>query len=298
MNNFLLSMIICLDENSLDIEYYNRTLNEFAKSFGYHLQIDGSPFKYKYIEEILKTCKELGITDIGIRTDEKITEINVDMIKKYNIRSIMFRYDSINLNDNMILAKKLNCVTEISIILNSVNIKDIDNIIKWAEKEKVNLLVLERSIISKYRSKDIKALSKIQYKYIMEKILKYNHKSNSMGIALSHCPNKILLHKERTSNYEIGGCSAGIISCAIDINGNIIPCLPLYKIAVGNIKNDNILEVWNQSKVFNELRNRNNLKGKCGRCKYKQLCGGCRAEAFYQTGDLLEQDNTCWNNLK
>ena len=100
MNNFLLSMIICLDNSSLDFEFYEKTLREFANSFGYHLQIDGEPFQYKYFEKILDLCERLNIKDIGIRVNEKIDESQIELIRKYNIRSVMFRYDSIYVEEN------------------------------------------------------------------------------------------------------------------------------------------------------------------------------------------------------
>lgn len=295
MNNFLLSMIICLDNSSLDFEFYEKTLREFANSFGYHLQIDGEPFQYKYFEKILDLCERLNIKDIGIRVNEKIDESQIELIRKYNIRSVMFRYDSIYVEENTNLTKRCNFPTEISLIIDKKNIYEIDKIIKWAIKKHINLIVLERGIIAKYRKKSIDVLSKDQYRYIMEKVVKHNHKHRNIGIALSHCPNKILLHKDRQSDFKTGGCSAGIISCAIDINGNIIPCLPLYNVVEGNIKNDSLLQVWDNSETFNKLRNRGLLKGKCGKCTYKNLCGGCRAESLYKKNDLLDEDDTCWN---
>lgn len=117
MNNFLLSMIICLDNSSLDFEFYEKTLREFANSFGYHLQIDGEPFQYKYFEKILDLCERLNIKDIGIRVNEKIDESQIELIRKYNIRSVMFRYDSIYVEENTNLTKRCNFPTEISLII-------------------------------------------------------------------------------------------------------------------------------------------------------------------------------------
>ena len=130
----------------------------------------------------------------------------------------------------------------------------------------------------------------------MQKAMEYNHNKNKTGIALSHCPNKILLHKERVINqYEIGGCSACIISCAIDKRGNIIPCLALSDIILGNICEDDLQDVWENNSICIQLRNRDNLQGKCGICTLKKVCGGCRAEAFLKTGKLFDEDYTCWN---
>jgi hypothetical protein len=44
--------------------------------------------------------------------------------------------------------------------------------------------------------------------------------------------------------------------------------------------------------VFETLR-AGQLEGKCGRCEYREICGGCRARAFAQTGNLLAADESC-----
>jgi radical SAM protein with 4Fe4S-binding SPASM domain len=52
-------------------------------------------------------------------------------------------------------------------------------------------------------------------------------------------------------------------------------------------------DIWNDSQIFRDLRDFNKLKGKCGRCEYKDVCGGCRARAYFHYGDYLEEDPGC-----
>ncbi|HZD06314.1 MAG TPA: hypothetical protein VE173_15495, partial [Longimicrobiales bacterium] len=49
---------------------------------------------------------------------------------------------------------------------------------------------------------------------------------------------------------------------------------------------------WEGSDVFLLLRS-GKLRGKCGRCEYRRVCGGCRARALANTGDLLGPDDSC-----
>jgi radical SAM protein with 4Fe4S-binding SPASM domain len=47
--------------------------------------------------------------------------------------------------------------------------------------------------------------------------------------------------------------------------------------------------------VFQDLRHRETrLKGKCGRCRYNGICGGCRGRALALTGDYMAADPTCF----
>ncbi|RLB91175.1 MAG: radical SAM/SPASM domain-containing protein, partial [Deltaproteobacteria bacterium] len=49
----------------------------------------------------------------------------------------------------------------------------------------------------------------------------------------------------------------------------------------------------NESEVFNTLRDYDKLKGKCGRCEYRNVCGGCRARAYEATGDYMAEEPLC-----
>ena len=93
----------------------------------------------------------------------------------------------------------------------------------------------------------------------------------------------------------VGGCGAGRFYCAIRPNGNIEPCVFL-PITVGNIKHDNFEELWANNRILWTLRDRDKLQDNCGRCKFKYVCGGCRARAYAYFGDIRAPDPGCINN--
>ncbi|NLA24104.1 MAG: SPASM domain-containing protein, partial [Bacteroidales bacterium] len=62
----------------------------------------------------------------------------------------------------------------------------------------------------------------------------------------------------------------------------------------GNVLTENLEDILYKSELFTKLTDRNNLKGKCGECKYKFTCGGCRVMAYYLTGDVFAEDPTCF----
>jgi AdoMet-dependent heme synthase len=51
--------------------------------------------------------------------------------------------------------------------------------------------------------------------------------------------------------------------------------------------------VYRNSPLFQALRDRSKLKGKCGVCEYRDVCGGSRARAYAVTGDMLESEPFC-----
>jgi heme b synthase len=88
------------------------------------------------------------------------------------------------------------------------------------------------------------------------------------------------------------GCLAGSAVCFVSRIGDIQPCGYLPVIA-GNVREQSIKDIWENSTVFQDLRDPDKLKGKCGRCDFKLVCGGCRARAYFQTGDYLEEEPFC-----
>jgi len=88
------------------------------------------------------------------------------------------------------------------------------------------------------------------------------------------------------------GCLAGTGVCFISHNGLVFPCgyLP---VSCGDVRVQSFGEIWRDSRVFAELRDPNKLTGKCGRCEFKKVCGGCRARAFYAFGSYLAQEPHC-----
>jgi AdoMet-dependent heme synthase len=61
----------------------------------------------------------------------------------------------------------------------------------------------------------------------------------------------------------------------------------------GNVRTHDLVDVYRHSDLFTSLRNRDLLKGKCGVCEYRDVCGGSRARAYALTGDFLEAEPFC-----
>ena len=92
------------------------------------------------------------------------------------------------------------------------------------------------------------------------------------------------------------GCHAGRTFAAVGAEGGVVPCVQLLDSACvrGNVRETPLSEIVAHDEVFQALRARESLRGKCGRCRYRDTCGGCRALAFYTSGDILGEDPTCF----
>jgi heme b synthase len=88
------------------------------------------------------------------------------------------------------------------------------------------------------------------------------------------------------------GCLGGISFCFISHIGQVQPCGYL-ELNCGNVREKPFQEIWTTSEVFQNLRNTNGYDGKCGRCEFKKICGGCRARAYETFGDYMAEEPYC-----
>jgi radical SAM protein with 4Fe4S-binding SPASM domain len=61
----------------------------------------------------------------------------------------------------------------------------------------------------------------------------------------------------------------------------------------GNVRTDELIEVYQEAPLFRQLRDPDALKGKCRQCEFRAICGGSRARAYAMTGDYLAEEPLC-----
>jgi radical SAM protein with 4Fe4S-binding SPASM domain len=87
-------------------------------------------------------------------------------------------------------------------------------------------------------------------------------------------------------------CVLGREGFCVMPNGDVFPCRR-FPLTIGNLRQDSLKNIWENCAVLNQLRRKENLKGKCGSCT-EQNCTGCRSLTFSLTGDYLAEDPHCW----
>ena len=88
------------------------------------------------------------------------------------------------------------------------------------------------------------------------------------------------------------GCTAGDRFVFVSSTGIVQPCGYL-EIPCGDLRKQSFWDIWDHSAILEDLRHEDRLKGKCGLCDYRSVCGGCRARAYANTGDYLAEEPAC-----
>ncbi len=177
-------------------------------------------------------------------------------------------------------------------------------VMNWNEKEVTDItdLAVELGAIAHHvfflvptgRGKDIEdtTLKTDQYEALLTRIL---DKQAQVSIELKPtcAPQFMRMAKERNIPMRFTrGCLAGTAYCVVLPNGDVHPC-PYLPIKVGNVRQTAFDTLWRDSAMFNELRHQP-LKGGCGTCGFDQICGGCRARAYYYSdGDYMAEEPWC-----
>lgn len=64
-------------------------------------------------------------------------------------------------------------------------------------------------------------------------------------------------------------------------------------VSAGNVRRRSLVDIYRDSELFRSIRDYSRIKGKCGYCDYREVCGGSRSRAYGLTGDVHASDPTC-----
>jgi radical SAM protein with 4Fe4S-binding SPASM domain len=151
-------------------------------------------------------------------------------------------------------------------------------------------------LVATGRGSRMSDLAPADYEAVLADLVRYHSRHLGRMMVRAKCaPHfmRLLLNSTPDSpvlNYQTR-CPCGVQYCRITPDGKLTPC-PYLPTAAGDLRRQGFAEVWREAALFQTLR-AGTLGGKCGRCEYQKLCGGCRARAYALTGDYLAEDPCC-----
>lgn len=276
----------------------------------------GEPLLHPDFEEILKYCVQKKVS-IEITTNgSMITSRYIEMLKKYSITNVSVSLDSAieEKHDyirqyrgafkkaisaiNLMVKNGINA--RIRATISKRNIHELKDLAELAVKLGVHCLAVGPvmpignavNLSDEFFSTKDEMRSFIQAFYELKS--EYKNRLDVITNECLHC-----LWESETDEVEennilvLNGCTAGIVTFNVLLNGDITPC-SMFHLPIANIyKDSNLEEKYVNSELIKKLLDRE-YKGKCGICKKKYECGGCRARAKYFLNDYLENDPLCW----
>ncbi len=146
------------------------------------------------------------------------------------------------------------------------------------------------------RGEELTDISPQQYEEVLSFIVEAQRRHGDMMIRTRCAPTfRRILHQTHPDSpllkMDTGRCLAGVRYCRVTPEGDVTPC-PYMTVSAGNVRERSFRDIWKTSPLFASLRNPE-LQGKCGECRFRLLCGGCRARAYAFRKDYLQEDPWC-----
>lgn len=151
-------------------------------------------------------------------------------------------------------------------------------------------------LVATGRGESMRGLAPAENEEVLAEIERLGRVYRGRMLVRSKCNPAIMRHVlERDPASSLADyatrCPCGVHYCRITPEGKVTPC-PYHPVEAGDLAKATFGEVWERSETFAALRS-GRPGGKCGRCEYRVVCGGCRARAWAEEGDLLAADPAC-----
>jgi len=251
--------------------------------------------EFSGISEYLQKLDKSNRTKVVLHSNSTVINDNtLQFLKPFDLIHLSFdMVDFLRRKINHIL-NKVNFLKEAGIncylfaTIHKGNMHLINEIVKISQEKKINLgfnIMQPNSNSREY------ALSKKEFWETSKKIFELEKQDIILRYS---CPLTAILADKKLEDYNgvQGGCTAGIASCSVLPNGDVVPC-PFFRIKAGNINYDSLDNIWLNSDLFAVLRDRTEYDEPCGFCKYLSFCGGCRSRAYKKYKSLTACDPMC-----
>ena len=230
-----------------------------------------------------------------IQSNGLIGEMDPDMLKAFDIIHLSFENDNsavreISSEKTIKMAKMFigaGIYTYFFATIYPGNIDKIDWMVETANHHGIDIgfnlcIPGDKEDLQLSPLQKVETIKKLHQLYVEKRTLRFTS------------PFAAILKEQRTESYVgiKGGCTAGVAACVVLPNGDIVPC-PFFRLKAGNIYENDLRNIWFESKIFNALRNRPSFDEPCGKCEYLSYCGGCRARAYHQKERLNGFDADC-----
>ena len=271
----------------------------------------GEPLVRNDLEEIAEHATSAGATVVVGTNGIGLTSGRIESLKGAGVRGVAVSVDSLTpryhdrfrhgagaLGDTLaavdrLTEHELDFVVQTS--LTRGNRAELPELVSWAaEKGAVSFNLY--FLVPTGRGRSMRGLSPEENEQVLAELVELERTYRGRMMVRSKCQPQIMRHVVEADdespllNYSTR-CPCGVHYCRITPEGKLTPC-PYMPAVAGDLMRASFGEVWTSSPLFRALRE-GSLGGRCGRCEYRKVCGGCRARAYAESGDPLGPDDSC-----
>jgi len=230
-------------------------------------------------DEVARKLKDAGMWTVAISLDSSIPK------RHDEFRGVKGCWK--NAVNAIKALKKVDIQVQVNCTVTRQNYDEVDDILALAEDLGVDNFHLF-FLVPTGRGNDIEDITPKMYEDMITSTLAKTTKCK-LNVKPSCAPQFMRVAKEQGVDMSrwVRGCMAGQYYCRIYPSGEVTPC-PYMPVSLGNIREKSFKDIWFNSEVFKALRDFDQLKGKCGLCEHRDVCGGCRARAYGVTTEFMD----------
>ncbi len=271
----------------------------------------GEPLVRSDLEEIAAYAASRGATVTVGTNGTGLTDERIRSLMEAGVQGVALSVDSLNpryhdrfrhgegaLEDTLAAVDRLSAQGLDFLIQFTVtrgNRDELDAVAAWADDRGAVCLNVY-FLVETGRGEGMRGLAPEENDEIVVRLSELQREYRGRLMIRSKCQPQLMRHVHERDpespllNYRTR-CPCGVQYCRITPEGKVTPCPYMPEVA-GDLATSSFGEIWREATVFRLLRE-GELGGKCGRCEYRALCGGCRARAYAVDGDLLGPDPAC-----
>ncbi|MEM3709084.1 MAG: radical SAM protein [Nitrososphaerales archaeon] len=274
----------------------------------------GEPLLRCDLLELVAFTRDSGMTPIIVTN---ATLINFEHIKLFNSCKASLAInlpalrEEVHMNFTKVpssLSKKLRaldfCLDQglsisIGLAITSINIDEAEQILEFARSKGVPCDVLATIPMGRAR---LSTLPKpYKYKLLMNKLLDKWYALPMNAIDFGEFSKVSVYEPSYTALMSSKGFKVVSKLCSLSQtmhimeDGSVRSCLYI-PYSLGNVTKNSLTDIWLRSKkdkFLQKLCDSDRVKGKCGKCSFKKICGGCRARAYWIFKDYFAEDKVC-----
>lgn len=289
----------------------------------------GDPLMRKDVFNLIKYSDSLGVrTAVTPAPTPLMTQENIEKLKENGVHRLALSLDGstsdrhdeirgVNGSFNAVLnaakyAEDVGLPIQINTIVTRETMDDLPQIAELAERLNAVLWSLF-FLVPVGRGKELRMVTPREAEEIMKFLynegqrrpyqVKTTEATHFRRVVLQKS-GEALKFEDDNERDEIGrshGVSDGNGVVFVSRIGEVYPS-GFLPVRGGNVRDEGLIKTYSESKVFLKLRDKSTIKGKCGACEFKLICGGSRARAYSVYGDYLGPDPLCayspkgWND--
>ncbi|HLV31407.1 MAG TPA: radical SAM protein [Chitinispirillaceae bacterium] len=314
----------CGELTTRECEDVLRKVSEYAKPI--IILTGGEPMLRPDIYHLSEYGTRLGLHMVMAPCGALLTEENCEKLVKAGIKRISLSIDGANEKSHdsfrrvtgafaSVLkgaenAKKVGLPFQINTTITKINIEELPEIFELAIKLGA-VSFHPFLLVPTGRGKELEEyeISAVQYEKVLNWIYENRNKSK-LTMKPTCAPHYYRIYRQREKREGRGvvlethgpdamtkGCLGGQGFAFISYKGTVQMC-GFLDIPAGDLRTSSFDfgHIWETSPFFNEIRNYNKYQGRCGRCEFITVCGGCRARAYASTGNYLAEEPYCIYN--